>query len=284
MSNRPIVHRWQASLFPVNAYLVETATAVVAVDGTLGVSDGRALRAHADAIGKPLAGVIVTHSHPDHYGGVTALLNGDRLPVYAVAGVDAVIRRDDEAKERILRPMFGSEWAATRTFPNTPVAGGDRVTVGEATFRVVDAGPCESPHDSRWMLDGDGPPQVFVGDLVYSYMHAYLADGFFEEWLSNLERAKRELPKDAVLLMGHGAPQAGHALLDWQANYIRRFVEAVRSAATRETMTDDAFADAVIDQMKTVLPSEDLLFLARLSVAPLRALVAPSNVSRPADR
>lgn len=38
---RPVVkvHRFQASLFPVNAYFVETPTAVVAVDATLGGSD-----------------------------------------------------------------------------------------------------------------------------------------------------------------------------------------------------------------------------------------------------
>ena len=33
------VHRFEASLFPVNAYLVETDTSVIVVDATLGVSD-----------------------------------------------------------------------------------------------------------------------------------------------------------------------------------------------------------------------------------------------------
>ncbi len=42
------VHRFQGSLFPVNAYLVETATSVAAVDAPLGVSDGRALGARAE--------------------------------------------------------------------------------------------------------------------------------------------------------------------------------------------------------------------------------------------
>src|SRR5262245_20591662 len=37
------IHRVQASLFPVNACLVETPEAVVAIDATLGVSDGRTL-------------------------------------------------------------------------------------------------------------------------------------------------------------------------------------------------------------------------------------------------
>src|SRR5262245_54124899 len=38
----PRIHRFQASLFPVNAYLVELEAGVVLVDATLGVHDGRA--------------------------------------------------------------------------------------------------------------------------------------------------------------------------------------------------------------------------------------------------
>src|SRR4029450_5174191 len=77
------VHRVEASLFPVNAYLVETNTSVVVVDATLGVSDGKRLRARVEALKKPLAAVIITHSRPDHYGGVTSLLDGADVPVYA---------------------------------------------------------------------------------------------------------------------------------------------------------------------------------------------------------
>ncbi len=58
----------------VNAYLVETGEGIVAVDGTLTVSDGRALRAQLEALAKPLLAVIVTHAHPDHYGGIVEVV------------------------------------------------------------------------------------------------------------------------------------------------------------------------------------------------------------------
>ena len=265
------VHRFEAALFPVNAYLVETTTGVVAVDATLGVSDGRALRSRADVLKKPLLGVIVTHSHPDHYGGVTSLLDGADAPVYAVAGVDRAIRRDDAEKERILRPMFGDEWASARTFPNRVVAEGERVTIGDAVFVATDLGPGESPHDSVWRLESAGPPQAFVGDLVYSHMHAYLADGFCDRWLVNLERARRELPAGTTLFMGHGEPATGPALLDWQASYIRHFLDVLRAAIERDGLQGEALADAVTARMKSFLPTDDLLFLLRLSVEPMRA-------------
>ena len=161
------VHRFEASLFPVNAYLVETDTSVIVVDATLGVSDGKTLRSRVEALRKPLGAIIITHAHPDHYGGVAALLGDADVPVYAVAGVNDVIRRDDAAKEQILRPMFGDEWPATRRFPSRIVQGGERVTIADAVFAVTDLGPGESPHDSLWRLESDAAPRAFVGDLVY---------------------------------------------------------------------------------------------------------------------
>jgi glyoxylase-like metal-dependent hydrolase (beta-lactamase superfamily II) len=273
------VHRFEASLFPVNAYLVETSSSVVVVDATLGVSDGKTLRSRVEALRKPLAAVIITHSHPDHYGGVTSLLGGAEVPVYAVAGVNEVIRRDDAAKEQILRPMFGDEWPAVRTFPSGIVQGGERVAIADAVFTVTDLGPCESPHDSLWRLESNGPPQVFVGDLVYSHMHAFLADGFFDRWLVNLERSTRELPADVKLFMGHGEPVTGHEILHWQANYIQRFLEVLRTAVTHDGLQGDALADAVTARMKEFLPNEDLLFLMRLSVEPMRNRLALAGAS-----
>jgi glyoxylase-like metal-dependent hydrolase (beta-lactamase superfamily II) len=269
----PIVHRFEGSLFPVNAYLVESETEVVAVDATLGVSDGRRLRARIDGTGKPLAGVIVTHAHPDHYGAVAAVLGDSNIPVYAVAGVDDVIRRDDAEKEAILRPMFGDEWAPARAFPTRRVQDGERVTIGSTVFRVVDVGPAESPHDSWWVLESGGAARVFPGDLVYNHMHAYLADGFCDQWLAALARAKRDLPADVELFVGHGQPVRGHAILDWQTGYILEFLEAVR-AADAEGLRGDALTEAVARRMRSYLPTEDLEFLMRLSVEPTRVRLA----------
>ena len=274
MAHTVTVERFRGSLFPVNAYIVETPADVVVVDATLGVSDGKALRARVDATNKPLVGVVITHTHPDHYGAVTALVDGLDVPVCAVGGVDDVIRRDDPEKETILRPMFGAEWATTRTFPTRRVRDGERVTLGGATFRVIDVGPGESPHDSWWILESGGPTRVFVGDLVYNHMHAYLADGFAERWLENLARAKRELPADAELLMGHGEPARGLEILDWQRGYIEEFLAALRSAVETEGLAGDALVDAVAGRMKAYLPVDDLDFLLRLSVEPMQQRLA----------
>lgn len=273
----PRVHRVEGSLFPVNAYIVETRDAVVIVDAMLGVTDGRALRARADALGKPIAAVVVTHAHPDHYGGISPLLDGLDVPILAVAGVDAAIRRDDASKEQILRPMFGAEWPQRRTFPNRTVKDGDVIQLGGATFRVVDLGPGESPHDSLWLLEAGGRTvAAFAGDLAYGHMHGYLADGFYEGWLGNIARARGLLGADTTLYIGHGEPGPAGPLLDWQERYIRTFIDAVTNlpSASESSTTDDAAAtERVTQAMQRYLPGDDLLFLMQLSVPPMRRIL-----------
>ena len=50
------------------------------------------------------------------------------MPIVAPQGVIDTIVRDDPIKEQVLGPMFGDEWPARRTFPNTPIRDGERLT------------------------------------------------------------------------------------------------------------------------------------------------------------
>jgi glyoxylase-like metal-dependent hydrolase (beta-lactamase superfamily II) len=259
------IHRVQAEAFPVNAYLVETENGVVAVDSLLAVSDARALRARLASIGKPLLAVLVTHPHPDHYGGLTELVADDDVPILATAGVAHVIRRDDAEKEAVLRPMFGDEWPSERTFPDRIVEDGETVTFDGVGFRALDLGPGESPHDSVWVVAHD-PPVAFVGDVVYNHMHGYLADGHYEAWLENLQRLRATFDAETVFYVGHGEP-ASPALIDWQIGYIRTFIDAVRDTAA----AGHHAAEQVTRQMQAYLSTDDLLFLMQLSIDPLRA-------------
>lgn len=266
MSTFPIVHRIQGRSMPVNAYVVESSYALVLVDSALTVSDGRAVRDRLRSLGKPLVGAIITHAHPDHYGALIEIIDDTRVPVVALEGVDSAIRRQDADKERILRPMFGDEWPRQRLFANRAVSDGDFVSFDGISFTVEDLGPGESPYDSIWTLEGTDA--VFVGDLVYNHMHAYLGDGYWAQWLRNIATARSVLAPGAVLFPGHG-DRATIEQLDWQEQYIRTFVDALMHA--REAATSEAAVEQVTAAMKRYLPAEDLLFLMQLSVPPLWA-------------
>lgn len=261
-----LIHRFHATGAgtPVNAYVVEGVSGTVVVDATLTVSDGRSLRTFVEELGKPLLGVVITHAHPDHYGGLVELVRDLEVPVFAAKGVDEVIRRDDPVKEQILRPMFGDEWAPRRAFPNRTVSDGELVSLDGIALRVNDLGPGESPYDSTWTLEAPAR-HVFSADLVYDRHHCYLADGFHQQWLANIARAREELPDGVTLHPGHGEP-CGTEALDWQQGYIRTFLEAVGGA---DWSDGESAHQTVIARMLEYLPSSALQFLMELSIDPI---------------
>jgi glyoxylase-like metal-dependent hydrolase (beta-lactamase superfamily II) len=268
VSGEPKIHRFPAKhegAF-VNAYLVETESGVVAVDGLLTISAAREMRSALDRLGKPLHAVLLTQSHPDHYAGLVEIVSGDDVPIVAPQGVIDTITADDALKDQIVGPMFGDDWPTSRVFPNTPIRDGESVTFDDVKFTVIDLGPSESPHDSPWVL-GDDAKVVFLGDQIYDHKHCYLADGFYDEWLVNIEDLRARFPDDALFYIGHGGP-VGREMWNWQRRYIETFLDAVADADWSDPESAKA---TVVAQMKAYEPSDELQFLMELSVEPVAA-------------
>jgi glyoxylase-like metal-dependent hydrolase (beta-lactamase superfamily II) len=268
------IERIEGKIMPVNSYIVESREGIVVVDGMLTVGDSRAVRQRIDERGKPVLGAIVTHAHPDHYAGLGEMLRGLDVPVVSTASVRQTIERDDAIKNQIVGPMMGDEWPKARVFPNRDIPTGTTVHFGDLAMSVRDLGPAESPADSLWTLD---ERTVFVGDLVYNGMHAYLADGYIEDWLACLDRLDRDLDKDVTLYVGHGVP-AGKTLIEEQRRYVKAFAQSVEQNLHRDPKDRRA---AVVADMRRVLPTDALLFLMELSVD---ALASKLEGSSPGDR
>ena len=123
----PVLIEHQASLVPglkqlgSNVYgaefhgysnfgFIDTDEGVVVVDaGWFPTPTANALallRKHTD---KPIAAVIYTHLHPDHYGGIQAILpeSGHEIPVYGPAGWQQWVANSQGADQRtFLRRAF----------------------------------------------------------------------------------------------------------------------------------------------------------------------------------
>jgi glyoxylase-like metal-dependent hydrolase (beta-lactamase superfamily II) len=248
----------------VNAFVIHGPDGLVVVDGMLTVSDAALVRQAIERANVPLAGVVVTHPHPDHYAGLFHLIDDQDVPIVATRTVDEVIRRDDASKNDVVGPMMGDEWPTTRRFPNRLVDNGDEVRLGGLTLVVEEVGPGESHSDSLWRLDSG---TIFAGDITYNGMHAYLADGHWEQWLATLAHLERALPADVTLHVGHG-PSAGREALAAQREYIETFIDAVTNHADAIEAGDHA---PVVAAMTGLLPSDDLLFLMELSIEPVHA-------------
>jgi glyoxylase-like metal-dependent hydrolase (beta-lactamase superfamily II) len=261
------IDRIAGRVMAVNAFVIHGSDGLVVIDGMLTISDAVLVRRAIEDAGVPLAGVVITHPHPDHYAGLWHLIGDDDVPIIATRAVDEVIRRDDALKNDVVGPMMGAEWPTTRRFPNHLVDSGDEVRLGGLTLELEELGPGESHIDSLWHLD---PVTVFAGDVIYNGMHAYLADGHWEPWLATLSRLEQELPADVALHVGHG-PAAGKDQLAAQRQYIETFIGAVTEYADAIEAGDHS---PVIAAMRELLLDDDLLFLMELSIEPVHAALA----------
>ncbi len=257
--NDVTIQRIEGDVMAVNSYLVQGPDGVVVVDGQLTVSDAAKVREAVAASGRMLAGVLITHPHPDHYAG--AGLIAEDAPIIATAQVEAVIRRDDDEKSAIVGPMMGQEWPTWRRFPDRLIEAGDTLELAGLGFRVSESGPGESHADTMWWLD---ERTVFAGDIAYNHMHAYLVDAHYAAWLTALTALEVQVPDDVTLFLGHGEP-AGKPVLGAQRRYIETFLAAVSEHADDD---QEARRGAVVERMRALVPDERLLFLLELSVEP----------------
>jgi glyoxylase-like metal-dependent hydrolase (beta-lactamase superfamily II) len=259
----------EAGIFS-NAYLVETAQHVVVIDATLLESTSKALRGRLEAIHKPLAAVLITHGHPDHYNGITNILNGEQVDVVSTKPVDHVIREYDAAKEQQWRPTFGAEWPAKRTFPNRTLDDGGSIVVDGVKFTVHELGPGESHADSYWLVQAGGRRIAFIGDVVLDHVHAYMSDGHSKRWLKNISRLRRELKGVESIYPGHGDAD-GVALLDWERGYLEKYRTEVAALAKGNASLSEDDKKMLVQKMKEYLPNDRLEFLIALGADPVAA-------------
>jgi glyoxylase-like metal-dependent hydrolase (beta-lactamase superfamily II) len=266
----PIIHTFKSSEagLMVNGYLIETSHHIVAVDSALIESAAKDLRKKFDSLGKPLAFVLITHGHPDHYNGLTHLTAGMKVDIIATPRTDRLIRESDMPKEKQWSGLFGDEWPKKRTFPNRTLDDGQSVSIDGLTFAVHDLGIGESDSDSYWVMEGDGKKVAFIGDVVLNHVHAYGADAHTFAWLRNLDRLLGDLRGFDRIYPGHGH-SGGVELLNWQRSYLHELRAKIADFAKGKTELAESEKAALVEHMNWKFPDTKLDFFLINSADPV---------------
>ena len=245
-----IVHRYHnADAGYVNAYVVETAANAVVVDTGFGERDGLAIRAMVDRIDKPVAAILLTHAHIDHYTGVGYIV-GTEIPVISSAGV----RRQFETWDSIYAERL--PLPDNRRGPDQILADGSAIEIDGVSFQLHEAGPGESYDDVWWMVDGGGAQAAFVGDLAMYGIPPFAQSGQTTGWLRTLDRLHDQLDPQVAVYLGHDSrPDTvdwgpfDRAILRDQANDLRAFRDAVATLANGEPALPADGIEAVTEAM-----------------------------------
>lgn len=212
--------------FMNNPAFVLTDAGVVVVDPGSSVQTGAmVLRQVREVTDAPLAAVLNTHAHGDHWLGNQALREADpEVPIY---GHPEMIRAIEEgAGERWVSNMESMTEGATRgtrvVGPNHTVADGDTLAIGGVTFRFHHPGPAHT--DSDVMIEVAEEDLLFLGDNACNERIVRMDDGTFQGSVEVLEAA-RSVEAD-VLVPGHGQT-GGWAIVDAYQAYLEGLYDAV---------------------------------------------------------
>ena len=218
--------------FHVNTQMIEGPTAVVIFDGQLLLPYAGEVASYAQALGKPVDRIILSHAHTDHWSGLQVLT--DRFPdarVFALDGVADQLRARGQARLDSFRPIYGDRIATKVTIPTeTIIEGLQRIDGITYDFkRFVDA-------ESDLQLAALLPEQkvLMAFDLVFSpNEHAFTVVDHFDHWMIILEQLKALQGYDTITI-GHDTP-VHRSAIDSTITYVRRAKEIHAASADAKT-------------------------------------------------
>jgi glyoxylase-like metal-dependent hydrolase (beta-lactamase superfamily II) len=256
-------HASTDNAFAVNSWIVPTESGLLVVDTQFTVSEAAKLAARVVSGGRPLRAIIITHPHPDHYNGTCRLLEIARVPVYATQSTIDGIRKTAEAKRTQWKPSYGKDYPDTTCLPDKVLPASGGVTVDGLDFRVIDYGPGEASTESVLLV-----PKLhaaFVGDLIYTKVHPWLAEGRSQAWLEQLDRLASDVPSAWKIHPGHG-PAGDFSLIGAQRDYIVSFRTAIEKHLTSAGLSGQA-PQVIVDEFRTRYPNWSLEMLIPINAA-----------------
>lgn len=239
--------------YDVNAFWLESATGIVVVDALFLQSDAQLLAQMIRARGKPLLGILLTHPHVDHFGGVPALRRAfPQVRLFATPATAAEIQRthDRGIQAGWLQAMTSDSGYGGPAHVDSLVPSGTELTLGGMHFRIEDMGPGEAANNA--VIHQRELGVLFTGDLTVAHAPVYVGEGHATPLLAALRLLRQRFPDTMTVYSGHYAAMPLEALVTAniaQVEEVRRIVKRVRDVpanlAANGTLTATARREAL---------------------------------------
>ena len=157
----------------------------------------------AKKIGKPIARVIVTHAHPDHWFGNSVFVDCD---IYALPQVKIDMEKDAVTAFERNKPHLGELIGDKAILPNKILE--NIFSIDGVDFKVIEVKNTEA--NLLALIEIEKENILFSSDLVCGKMHLYIAENHIDEWIKELKNIRQKNYK--FIFAGHGAVNSPEAL------------------------------------------------------------------------
>lgn len=211
----------------VTAHVIETANQLVLVDTQWLQTFATDFRAYVDGIGKPIARVILSHEHPDHWAGSNQFAD---VPFVTTETIAQTAEANMDFYMQTITGLFGEEEVPAS--PNLPEGNltGDAEEIDGVMFEYRIDNDAEAvehlsvhlPAANLWI----------VQDLIYNNTHFFPGMNR-TNWIATLENLAAALSQEDLLLVGHGMP-ATKGEIDDAIAYLRLADQLATEASNAE--------------------------------------------------
>jgi hydroxyacylglutathione hydrolase len=188
-----VVDRLELGPIQTNCYVVRTGeyapeAAIVDPGGDVDV-----LLAHLSEVGARCAGILVTHGHFDHIGGVADLAEATDVDVYMPDADRDMLERYNE--------YAPAEIGGRPYEPDVLLLGGETVDVAGISFKTI---PIPGHTQGHVAFYADGC--LFSGDLLFAggVGRVDLPGGDWETLIGSVRALNELFPLETVVYPGHG--------------------------------------------------------------------------------
>lgn len=201
------IHRFVSGMdkWNVNSFWLETDETIVLIEGQFHKSDAKLLAAMIKTTGKPVAGAIITHAHPDHYAGINTLK--DELGDFPVIITQKTQETFDAEQKRFLPSIarrFGDLVDDRLVIADRIIENSGEIELGGIKFIVDEVGVGEG--ESGTLLYQPDQNILFTGDVTMHHSHLIITDGRTKEIIDQLQHIQTTYPDIGLLYSSHGDP------------------------------------------------------------------------------
>jgi hydroxyacylglutathione hydrolase len=187
-----VVDRYELGPIGANGYVVRSAPGVPEAAVVDPGGDSERLVAELERMGAACAGILVTHSHWDHLGGVADLAESSGAKVHMPALEAPVLAKPGDWYPDVSIRGYAAE---------VLLEGGETIALAGITFETIPV-PGHSPGHLAYYADGS----LFSGDVLFagSVGRTDLPFADWDELVASIRSLMERFPPETVVYSGHG--------------------------------------------------------------------------------